>query len=236
MRETPLAPCSPRALYHQQCERLGCRKNQVLLQVLPNALNTFHLVTALDLTAARLGPSGCQALLEVIRLTLQLRSLCLADNELDDSCVRQLLGTLSGRKALAYLDLSDNPCGGEGLGEALVQFAGETPGLQELRLQGTEVPAEHLDGVLDRLAANRKAAAAPAAAVSAPGPGSGPPPIVLPPAGEPGEAELPAAEEEPPEDESPSTAADSRTFLAPWKRPPSHWLAPSGRVSSAPAR
>lgn len=58
------------------------------------------MVTALDLTAARLGPSGCQALLEVIRLTLQLRSLCLADNELDDSCVRQLLGTLSGLSPL----------------------------------------------------------------------------------------------------------------------------------------
>eukprot|EP00668_Euglena_longa_P029125 GGOE01036469.1.p1 GENE.GGOE01036469.1~~GGOE01036469.1.p1 ORF type:complete len:677 (-),score=150.04 GGOE01036469.1:234-2264(-) len=236
MGETSLAPCSPRALYHQHCERLGCRKNPVLLQVLPNTLNTFHLVTSIDLTGSCLGPTGCQALLEVIRLTPQLRSLALADNELDDGCVRQLLGILTGRKALTYLDLSGNCCG-EGLGEELVQFVEETPTLQALQLRGSQVTDEHLDMIEDRLMANRKAASATMAlgeAIGAQHNDGNPTPIILRPLdGEDDEGEPLTSMGELPE-APPAAGNPNSAFIAPWKRPPSNWLVTSGRVCSAP--
>ena len=129
------------SVYLKQCEVLGCDACPAIVTLLPDTSTGLHELTTIDVNNAVLGTQGFQALLAVIKLSHGLRALCLANNAIDDACLVLLVQILTGRKALAYLDLRHNPLG-LATGPDLAAFVHHNPNVQWLLLDHTLVGAD----------------------------------------------------------------------------------------------
>ncbi|XP_078421476.1 NACHT, LRR and PYD domains-containing protein 3-like [Cetorhinus maximus] len=138
-------------------QKLGLKDNNLTdscAKDLASVISTNQSLTDLDLGANPLGDSGVKLLSVALRnLGCKIQRLGLKDNNLTDSCAKDLASVISTNQSLTDLDLSFNRLGDSGV--KLLSVALRTSGckIQRLGLWGTDLTdscAEDLAFVFNR--------------------------------------------------------------------------------------
>eukprot|EP01063_Lacrimia_lanifica_P012050 TRINITY_DN1867_c0_g2_i1.p2 TRINITY_DN1867_c0_g2~~TRINITY_DN1867_c0_g2_i1.p2 ORF type:complete len:410 (+),score=152.31 TRINITY_DN1867_c0_g2_i1:48-1277(+) len=129
-----------RMSYYEECERVGCRPNSAVLNLLQELDEDGSAGTraALDLSNNYLSAAGLRALLPTIQQLRSLRSLNLCNNGLMNDSVKLLCEETRDHPALTSFDLSENRISREG-GKDLVQLLAVNPRITSIALRDTRV-------------------------------------------------------------------------------------------------
>eukprot|EP00670_Eutreptiella_braarudii_P009478 CAMPEP_0174307378 /NCGR_PEP_ID=MMETSP0810-20121108/1080_1 /TAXON_ID=73025 ORGANISM="Eutreptiella gymnastica-like, Strain CCMP1594" /NCGR_SAMPLE_ID=MMETSP0810 /ASSEMBLY_ACC=CAM_ASM_000659 /LENGTH=599 /DNA_ID=CAMNT_0015414411 /DNA_START=63 /DNA_END=1862 /DNA_ORIENTATION=+ len=126
---------SPREVYATKCNAHRCNKNSQLMKSLPDS-HQWDLLTELDLNLNFVGRVGIRPVLEVVKLSPNVRKLCLADNFLNNESVKDIVTALVRHPSLGHLDLSRNPIS-HAAGKMLSHFAVDSQALHTVLLEET---------------------------------------------------------------------------------------------------
>eukprot|EP01012_Entosiphon_sulcatum_P034626 TRINITY_DN43947_c0_g1_i1.p1 TRINITY_DN43947_c0_g1~~TRINITY_DN43947_c0_g1_i1.p1 ORF type:complete len:516 (-),score=67.21 TRINITY_DN43947_c0_g1_i1:165-1712(-) len=127
---------SLQAIYHSRCSELSIKPNSLLMNTFSKEPGDYDGLKEIDLNRNLVGKLGVRAVLAVAKVASRLERFCVAQNNLENDAIKEVVDALNGKKFLKIVDLSHNPIS-HLAGKAISEFVSGNPSVIEVKLDDT---------------------------------------------------------------------------------------------------